>query len=59
MFSWHSIEPIDVSDNYIRKSININFIYKIDQMLFDDLKKIQKLKIFINLLHGGQEKFQG
>ena len=27
-FSWHSVEPIDVSDNYIRKSININFIYK-------------------------------
>ena len=22
------VEPIDVSDNYIRKSININFIYK-------------------------------
>jgi len=25
--SWHSVEPIFVNDNYIRKSININFIY--------------------------------
>ncbi len=27
-YSWHSVEPIDISDDYIRKSININFIYK-------------------------------
>ena len=26
-FSWHTVEPIDVSSNYIRKSINIYFIY--------------------------------
>jgi hypothetical protein len=26
--SWHSVEPVDISENYIRKSININFIYK-------------------------------
>jgi hypothetical protein len=26
-YSWHSVEPIDVHDNYIRKSININFYF--------------------------------
>jgi hypothetical protein len=26
--SWHSVEPINIDDNYIRKSININFIYE-------------------------------
>ena len=25
--SWHSVEPIDVSDDYVRKSININIYY--------------------------------
>ena len=27
-FSWHSVEPVDVAPNYIRKSLNISFIYK-------------------------------
>ena len=26
--SWHSVEPIDIDNNYVRKSININFIYE-------------------------------
>jgi len=26
-FSWHTVEPINIDTNYIRKSININFIY--------------------------------
>lgn len=26
--SWHSVEPINIDDNYVRKSININFIYE-------------------------------
>ena len=26
-FSWHTVEPIDISANYIRKSLNINLIY--------------------------------
>lgn len=26
-FSWHTVEPIDVHPNYIRKSLNISFIY--------------------------------
>ena len=26
-YSWHSVEPIDVHDDYIRKSININFYF--------------------------------
>ncbi|MBI29399.1 MAG: hypothetical protein CMI95_05885 [Pelagibacteraceae bacterium] len=26
-YSWHSVEPINISSNYIRKSINIKFIY--------------------------------
>lgn len=25
--SWHTVEPINISDNYVRKSININFYY--------------------------------
>jgi len=25
--SWHTVEPVNISDNYIRKSININFYY--------------------------------
>ena len=27
-FSWHTVEPINIDTNYIRKSININFMYK-------------------------------
>ncbi len=26
-FSWHSVEPVNIDANYIRKSININFLY--------------------------------
>ena len=26
-FSWHTVEPLDVSTNYVRKSLNINFLY--------------------------------
>ena len=26
-FSWHTVEPINIDTNYIRKSININFNY--------------------------------
>ena len=26
--SWHSVEPLDISDDYLRRSININFFYK-------------------------------
>ena len=26
-FSWHTVEPINIDPDYIRKSININFIY--------------------------------
>jgi hypothetical protein len=26
--SWHSVEPIEIEENYIRKSININFFYE-------------------------------
>tara|TARA_Y100000591_G_C21804083_1_gene683771 strand:- start:866 stop:1618 length:753 start_codon:yes stop_codon:yes gene_type:complete len=26
-FSWHTVEPVNIDQNYIRKSININFIY--------------------------------
>jgi hypothetical protein len=26
--SWHTVEPVNISQNYIRKSININFYYK-------------------------------
>lgn len=26
-YSWHSVEPVDVKDDYIRKSININIYY--------------------------------
>ena len=26
-FSWHTVEPIDISNDYVRKSININFTY--------------------------------
>lgn len=26
-FSWHTVEPINIDKNYIRKSININFFY--------------------------------
>lgn len=26
-FSWHTVEPIDVNSNYVRKTININFKY--------------------------------
>jgi len=25
--SWHTVEPTNISDNYVRKSININFYY--------------------------------
>ena len=25
--SWHSVEPVDIKKNYVRKSININFFY--------------------------------
>lgn len=27
-YSWHSVEPININKNYIRRSININFIYE-------------------------------
>jgi hypothetical protein len=26
--SWHSVEPIKIGENYVRKSININFFYE-------------------------------
>jgi hypothetical protein len=26
-FSWHTVEPLNVSSRYIRKSLNINFLY--------------------------------
>ena len=26
-YSWHSVEPVDVKNNYVRKSININIYY--------------------------------
>jgi hypothetical protein len=26
--SWHSVEPLNIDENYIRKSININFLYE-------------------------------
>ena len=26
--SWHSVEPVNISGNHIRKSLNINFIYQ-------------------------------
>lgn len=26
-FSWHTVEPVNIDKNYIRKSININFLY--------------------------------
>jgi len=26
-FSWHTVEPVNIGKNYIRKSININYIY--------------------------------
>ena len=26
-YSWHTVEPVNISPNYIRKSININFLY--------------------------------
>lgn len=26
-YSWHSVEPKNIHDNYIRKSININFYF--------------------------------
>ena len=26
--SWHSVEPIDVNDKYLRRSVNINFFYE-------------------------------
>ena len=25
--SWHSVEPVDIKKNYVRRSININFFY--------------------------------
>ena len=25
--SWHTVEPLDIDSNYIRRSININFMY--------------------------------
>ena len=25
--SWHSVEPVDINDEYVRKSININIYY--------------------------------
>lgn len=27
-FSWHTVEPLDISNDYVRRSININFIFK-------------------------------
>ncbi len=27
-YTWHTVEPQNISENYVRKSININFIYK-------------------------------
>ena len=27
-FSWHTVEPIDVNPNYVRKSLNINLLYQ-------------------------------
>lgn len=27
-FSWHTVEPLDVNRNYVRKSLNINLVYK-------------------------------
>jgi len=27
-FSWHTVEPMDVNPNYVRKSLNINLIYQ-------------------------------
>jgi hypothetical protein len=26
-FSWHTVEPVNIDTNYIRKSLNINFLY--------------------------------
>lgn len=26
-FSWHSVEPVNVNDSYIRKTLTVNFIY--------------------------------
>ena len=26
--SWHSVEPLDIKENYLRRSININFYYE-------------------------------
>ena len=26
--SWHTVEPLDIASNYIRRSININFMYE-------------------------------
>ena len=26
-YSWHTVEPTDVNPNYVRKSLNINFLY--------------------------------
>ena len=27
-FSWHSVEPVNVSPQYIRKTLTVNFIYE-------------------------------
>jgi hypothetical protein len=27
-YSWHSVEPINIFENFVRKSININFMLK-------------------------------